>query len=347
VPALSVGCFNPANAPVSCSAWQTQPVTVAWDWNQQTAIALTPGCNRTTYSDDTPKLTVDCKVQDVPSQDTNEQTVDLHIDRTPPEITGASPARAPDHNGWWNHPVGFVFSGTDATSGVAACDPLNFGGPGTVAVGTCRDNAGNEASRGFPIAYDAAPPSLDSVRATMGNTSAALAWRGSSDIVQAQVTRSPGANAAFSSMVYSGAGSSFTDTGMLNGTLYRYTVTVFDQAGNATSGGATVTPEAWVGLRPAYRAKLTHMPLLRWPAVAGARYYNVQLFLGKRKVFTTWPRQAGMRLSHRVSFGGRRVTLRPGFYRWYVWPGLGAKRLHRYGPLVGQSAFKLVQRPAS
>ena len=81
--------------------------------------------------------------------------------------------------------------------------------------------------------------------------------------------------------------------------------------------------------------------------MAGARYYNVPLFLGKRKLFTAWPSEASLRLRHQVKFRGRRTTLRPGFYRWYVWPGLGAKRLHRYGPLVGQSAFKLVQRPAS
>jgi hypothetical protein len=343
-PALSSGCFNPANAPVSCSAWQTQPVTVAWAWDQLTAVPLTPGCARTTYSDDTPTLTISCKVRDTQDQSTTEETLDLRIDRTPPEVTGANPGRAADHNGWWNHPVGFLFSGTDATSGIAACDPTTFGGPGTVVVGTCRDNAGNETSRGFPIAFDDTPPTLDAVRTTIGNTSATVTWRGSSDIAQSQVVRSPGTNGAFSSMVYSGPGKSFVDTGMLNGTVYRYTVTAFDQAGNATSGSSSVEPAAWVGLRPAYKAKLTHVPLLHWPPVADARYYNVQVFRGKRKVFTTWPGAAQLRLRHHVNFRGRMLTLRPGFYRWYVWPGLGARRLHRYGPMVGASSFILVSR---
>ena len=46
----------------------------------------------------------------------------LKYDATAPSAT-ASPARAPDANGWYNHAVGVGFSGTDAGSGVDSCAP--------------------------------------------------------------------------------------------------------------------------------------------------------------------------------------------------------------------------------
>ena len=44
-------------------------------------------------------------------------------------MTGATPDRQPDANGWYNHPVGFGFAGTDATSGLADCTPVTYEAP--------------------------------------------------------------------------------------------------------------------------------------------------------------------------------------------------------------------------
>ena len=42
-----------------------------------------------------------------------------------------SPARAPDANGWYNHPVDVAFRGTDGGSGVIECSPtVTYKGPG-------------------------------------------------------------------------------------------------------------------------------------------------------------------------------------------------------------------------
>jgi hypothetical protein len=91
--------------------------------------------------------------------------VTIKKDATPPTITSAAPSRGPDSRGWYNHPVGINFVGSDATSGLAGCSSASYGGPDTASAsfsGTCIDNAGNvsaPASVG-PIQYDATPPSV-------------------------------------------------------------------------------------------------------------------------------------------------------------------------------------------
>jgi len=90
---------------------------------------------------------------------------DVKRDATPPTVTGASPTRGPDSKGWYNHPVGINFNGSDATSGLAGCNSATYGGPDSASAsfsGTCTDNAGNvsgPASFG-PIKYDATPPAV-------------------------------------------------------------------------------------------------------------------------------------------------------------------------------------------
>src|SRR5256885_8711060 len=59
-------------------------------------------------------------------------------------------ARGPDHDRWYNHPVEFAFHGTDASSGLQGCSTVTYGGPDSASAtvtGTCRDVAGNVASR--------------------------------------------------------------------------------------------------------------------------------------------------------------------------------------------------------
>src|SRR5437879_2484650 len=52
----------------------------------------------------------------------------LRYDGTPPTISGAFPTRPPDYNGWYNHPVSIVFTGTDAISGMEPCS-ATYAGP--------------------------------------------------------------------------------------------------------------------------------------------------------------------------------------------------------------------------
>jgi hypothetical protein len=87
----------------------------------------------------------------------------VKFDSTPPTVTGATAARPPDSNGWYNHAVRVDFAGTDATSGIASCTSPTYAqgdGANVSAHGTCTDNAGNTAGSDFALQYDSTPPTV-------------------------------------------------------------------------------------------------------------------------------------------------------------------------------------------
>jgi hypothetical protein len=90
-------------------------------------------------------------------------TISLGYDASPPQVA-ATPARQPDANGWYNHPLAIGVNASDATSGLAGCNSLSYSGPDTASAsfsGSCTDNAGNTASGGsFSFKYDATPPAV-------------------------------------------------------------------------------------------------------------------------------------------------------------------------------------------
>ena len=344
-PALSYGCSPPLPATAAnCFAWHTGPVRIAWAWDPFSADESGGNCSIQTFSQDTLGLPVSCKVEDLVDLSTTELTAVIRIDSTPPTVTGIEPARPPDHDGWWNQPVAFTFVGTDATSGIAACDVVPYSGPdgaGAQVSGGCRDKAGNRATQAFAVKYDASPPGLTDVTAKPGNRAVAIGWTASSDTVLSQLVRTPGVGGAPSSVLLQGTNDTFKDTAVTNGAAYRYTVTAYDAAGNAASTTVNATPSVVYALAPAHNARLKRPPVLRWPAVTDARYYNVQLFRGKRKVLSAWPTGRSLRLHRSWTFGGRQFQLKPGRYRWFVWPGFGARAARHYGPLLAQSSFTI------
>jgi Big-like domain-containing protein len=89
-------------------------------------------------------------------------------------------------------------------------------------------------------------------------------------------------------------------------------------------------------LRPAAGSRLgTLRPTLRWRRHPGARLYNVQIFAGKRKVLSAFPRKPSLRVPAGI--------LKPGVtYVWRVWPF--ARKGYTVRPL-GLSAFSI--RPAA
>jgi hypothetical protein len=347
-PALSYGCVpaalagSVAPAQGACDGWQTQPVELMWSWNASIANAVLGECpNPQVFGDDSVSQAASCTIQETAGTDQTAQTIHLKIDTAPPTVSAAVPDRPADSNGWWTHPVGYTFTATDASSQVQFCAPVLFSGPGTRVVGTCTDNAGNVGTATFSVPYDATPPAAPKVKALAGNGSETIAWQPSDDTVRSQVVRSPGPGSAASTMVYNGSGTRFVDSSLTNGTTYDYTVTVYDQAGNDSSASAKATPDASIGLGPARGSQLGPKRVLRWPSVAGASYYNVQLFRGNKKVFTTWPKRRVLKVPRHWTFKGRHYSLRPGSYRWYVWPGFGKLNQHKFGKLIGQSSFRV------
>ncbi|HEV3478928.1 MAG TPA: hypothetical protein VG144_05715 [Gaiellaceae bacterium] len=297
------------------------------------------GCEVQTFTADTPGTPVTCTAES--DGGTNSGSVRIRVDKTPPAVA-AVPERAPDANGWYNQPVTVSFSATDATSGVASCSPANrYGGPDlstAAAVGICTDVAGNTATGAFSFKYDATPPTLLAVTTTRGNRSVELAWRKSADTRLVQVVRAPGREGQGESVVYSGSETGFKDTGLLVGKKYEYRVAGIDEAANRAEHKVDLVATGAL-LSPTPGERVKEPPRLVWTPVKGATHYNVQLIIRGRKVLSAWPARPGFRLRRTWIYNGRRYQLRPGLYRWYVWPGYRRRSVSKYGRLLGSSTF--------
>ena len=338
-PTLTYDC-DPA--PDDCSGWFRTAVELRWDWPQLTADPSAGNCGKQTFTGDTKGTSVHCEVKDQASGDTTGRTVVIHVDRTGPKVAGPGLARPPDSGDWFNHPVAFGFTGTDATSGIASCSGGTYSGPdgaGVTLGGSCRDVAGNVTEGAFTINYDTAPPPQPDVSVMPGNRRVTLTWDSSQYL--AEVART--ATASSAAVVYRGGGGRFVDGGLRNGRRYRYVVTLIDQAGNRASDAASAVPTKSRLLLPADGAHLSSPPELVWKPVKRASYYNAQLLHRGRKVLSRWPVTNHLQLHERWSSLGRTHHLTRGRYCWYVWAGFGARRLHRYSHVLGKSCFRMTR----
>lgn len=272
-------------------------------------------------------------------------TLALKYDATAPTVTGGSPARSPDANGWYNHPVIVDFRGTDETSHIDSCTSAKYAGPDNPTAllsGSCRDQAGNASdARDFRLKYDSTPPKLRSVGVIAGDRVAVVRWDASPDTTEVEVTRS-GSKSAATVPVYRGTADSYTDKGLRNGVRYRYAISGFDAARNAATRAVVAIPRAPL-FAPAAGATVSGPPLLAWMSVPHTRYYNVQVWRN-RKIFSAWPSATKLRLQRSWTYGGHRYRLSPGRYRWYVWPGRGPRSANHYGSLLGSSSFIVAGR---
>jgi len=327
--------------------WFTSDVIVNWDI--QPPGYTSSGCDAVTVDTESKGVPITChaKIGDEESQ----STAVVKIDKSPPQPVTAAADRPPDRNGWYVRPVTIRFAGSDATSGVSSCTAATYAGPdaaGASVSGTCLDNAGTaSAPLPFVLRYDATPPQAAAVVAQPGDASATLSWTPSPDTTQVQLTRSPGVGGAPSTVIYTGTEQSFSDSKLTNGVDYRYTLTALDDAGNSTDSGTVVTPAAPPVVTLAAKRtnqRLSKPPQLRWKVIKGARYYNVQIFRGKHKVLSAWPRKARLRVHSSWLYRGRRQHLVAGHYRWYVWAGYGRLGARRYGHLLGRNQFVIVRQ---
>jgi hypothetical protein len=272
-------------------------------------------------------------------------SIGLKYDATAPQALGATTVRGPDSNGWFNHPLTVDFHGSDATSQIAACTEAGYAGPDNAAAvvsGSCRDHAGNTSgSIDYGLKYDATPPGAATVNVSAGDRMAVVRWHVSQGTTSVDLVRFAGTSAT-GVTVYTGTADSYTDRHLKNGVRYRYEVKAFDDAGNVADSSATAAPKAPL-YRPAAGAKVSSPPLLAWAPAPRARYYNVQIWRG-RKIFSAWPSGTRLQLTRSWTYRGREYHLSPGRYRWYVWPGYGARAAKRYGRLLGASSFVVVAR---
>ena len=272
---------------------------------------------------------------------TPAQSTAFNYDGTPPTVV-LSPDRAPDHAGWYTHPVTFTVHGSDATSGLVSCrGGGTYGGPDTAGTGvaaSCLDVAGNTGATSVGFRYDATPPGAPTLFTRPGKRKVRVSWNVPRDVASVVVTRTVVGKSVAPAVVYSGAHTSVTDAKLKNGTRYRYTVTDLDAAGNSASATTVAVPTT-SSLRPFAETVLTAAPLLKWKKSKTADYYNVQLYRDGKKIWSTWPRRNFLQIRQAWAYAGTRYTFVAGHYKWYVWPGYGARSRHRYGHAIGSSSF--------
>jgi hypothetical protein len=328
--------FSCSPAPVSCAGWYHQPVTITWN----VTGTKSPGtCVDATVSVETGGAPQYCEI----SGGQFTATVVLKVDMTPPTVTGASPSRPPDHNGWYRSPVKVTYTGTDALSGILGCSSTTYGsaaaGPVNL-VGRCQDRAGNVSPPlAFGLRYDASPPALAGVRVFPADHAVRLRWAvpGTAKVSVSRTRKGHRPR----HLKAGGHKGRVVDRHVRNGRRYTYDVKATDQAGNTATRRFTVVPGPRL-LAPGPAALLPAAPTLRWTRVRGADYYNVQLFRGRHKVLSAWPSTPRLKLGRTWRYGGERHRLARGRrYRWYVWPGHGPRAISDYGPLVGTRTFAL------
>jgi hypothetical protein len=300
----------------------------------------TSGCGRRTVTSDTAGVTFVCALRLSDGSVLSSPPVVVRRDTVPPKVSGV-PDRPPDLNGWYNHSVRIAFTGADNLSGVASCTSAVFNGPDTRRDrigGTCTDYAGNTGSGWFSLKYDSKPPRPPKVTASTNDRFIALKWSVSRDTRRVEISREPGLYGPEPSVIFNGTRSRFADRNVENDVAYRYTVAAVDRAGNRAERAIDAVAAAPLFL-PAAGSVVHGPPLLAWAKVAGASYYNVQIFRRGRKIFSAWPTRPRLRLSRSWNFEGRAYRLTRGTYQWRVWPGIGTASAHRYRPLLGHSTF--------
>jgi hypothetical protein len=327
---------------LGANGWYVSDVWINWFY-ANVAPPQTQSCDPTHLVSDTVGRTVTCVATDA-SGTTSKTTTPIKVDRTPP-ATRVAPSRPADFGGIYNHTLTLNWSASDATSGVESCSSTTYSGPdgsNITLTGTCRDRAGNvSAPVPFLFSYDATPPVVSKVTASIGRKTATLGWQAAGATTVSLIRASAKAPTR-QRTVYAGTGSSFTDRGLTRGRHYTYIVRAVDGAGNVATGSLNVTPGAASKerlLAPRANAKLRTPPLLRWRKVGEARYYNVQVFRKGRKILSAWPSKPHYQLRGTWRYRGHHYRLSGATYRWYLWAGYGKRSAHHYGSLLGKRSF--------
>jgi chitodextrinase len=213
-------------------------------------------------------------------------------------------------------------------------------------------DAGGTFTPPTPPAHVTPPPNVTGLSAKVGNGFVLLTWSNPSAADHIVVYRSLPTDTGVGSPIYTGSASQFRDSGLQNDTQYRYVVVTYDKAGNRSAGVAILaTPTMPKLIAPADGAIVKKPPVLQWAGQSGVDYWNVQLFMDTQltltsdfstnsvRVLSAWPTSTRLVLHKRWRYNGHTYRLKHGIYRWFVWPGYGARSANKYGPLLGQSTF--------
>jgi hypothetical protein len=188
-----------------------------------------------------------------------------------------------------------------------------------------------------------APPDVSDLKAEAGDRRVRLSWQIPPGVDHVVISRSLSLGGDVQ-VVYTGSAESFLDRAVVNTLEYRYVVVSVDKDGLASAGvAATAQPRQTLLKAPKDGARLRKAPKLTWVANSEANYYNVQLFRGEKKILSIWPLKPALTLKNKWKYQGHTYKLSRGVYRWYVWPGFGARKAVDYGEMLGFSTFQIVR----
>ena len=191
---------------------------------------------------------------------------------------------------------------------------------------------------------DTVPPApAAAVHAAVGYQRLALSWTPAADTDHVVITRSTNVKQVTGTQVYSGAAHRYHERKFDNGGYHRYTIVSYDKAGNASAPAVVAVKPSALLLAPSDGAlvRVKRPPLLRWRSIPGARYYNVQLWRGSHKLLSAWPLKTRFKVSRAWTYQQHHFRLKPGRYTWYIWPSMRRLPAVAYGPLAGQSTFRV------
>jgi hypothetical protein len=191
---------------------------------------------------------------------------------------------------------------------------------------------------------DTTPPGpATGVHADVGYRRVALTWTPPADADHVVITRSTSAKQVTGKEVFRGRAHRYHERKFDNAGFHRYTLVIYDKAGNASAPVAVEVKPSALLLTPQEGAvvRAKRAPLLRWRSIPGARYYNVQLWRGGRKILSAWPLKPRFALRGTWTYQGHDFSLKRGNYTWFVWPSMRRFPAVAYGPLAGQSTFRV------
>ena len=129
------------------NGWFRSNVTIHWVVTESASVTSSTGCELAQLVTTEGQSSHTCTVTF--SGGSTSTTATVKIDKTAPGVGGATLARAPDSNGWFNHPVAAAFSGQDARLGHRGLQQPDVRRRRQrvrlASSGTCTDVAGNSS----------------------------------------------------------------------------------------------------------------------------------------------------------------------------------------------------------
>ncbi|GMK37673.1 hypothetical protein PCCS19_07270 [Paenibacillus sp. CCS19] len=160
------------------------------------------------------------------------------------------------------------------------------------AVNSAGESANSTQVSATPTAPVTAPAAPTDVMAAAGNGQATLTWTASTGATSYNVKRATTSGGPYTTVATGVTGTTYTNTGLTNGTTYYYVVSAVNSAGeSANSTQVSATPVAPVTI-PAAPTTLTATAgnaqvALNWSASTGATSYNVKRSATSGGAFTT------------------------------------------------------------